>query len=89
MEKSISLKCDPALQNSAMCEFTGHMLATDPSWAVYRREDGMIVLYDKILCAVYVLDDIHKLDSYLDEFSYEHVKRAVATMPGGGAGAQP
>jgi hypothetical protein len=75
----IKLDCDPTLENHSRCIFYGTLIASDQSWAVYIRDDDeIIVLYDKAMQAVHILDDMRELRAFLDVHSHTRVSQVMA-----------
>lgn len=75
----IKLDCDPTLENHSRCIFYGTLIASDQSWAVYIRDDDeIIVLYDKVMRAVHILDDTRELRVFLDGHSQRQVTKALS-----------
>jgi hypothetical protein len=67
MDELIQLDCTGMIDNYRSCRFIGHRMLDDSSWAIYRRAmDQSILVYDKDLKAIYILDNADALMAYPD-----------------------
>jgi hypothetical protein len=68
MDELIQLDCAGMIDNYRSCCFIGHRMADDSSWAVYRRTmDQSILVYDKDLKAIYILDEDDELVAFPED----------------------